>query len=100
MRIVNKKQIKITKEELINIYGDDYHFFEEKIIPNCFCSNCKSPYNSTIVNYEIFLHSTNDIVLKGFCKKCGNSVNRYLEMSEVEKYNEAINKLRKKLLIN
>ena len=93
-----KKQIKISKEDLITIYGDDYHFFEEKIISNCFCSNCKSPYNSTIVNYDIFIHPSNDIVLKGFCKKCGNPVNRYLEMSEVEKYNEVIEKIRNQLM--
>ena len=98
--MLNKRQIKISKEDLINIYGEDYHFFEEKIISNCYCGQCKSPYNSTIVNYQIFLHPTNDIVLKGFCKKCGNPVNRYLEMSEVEKYNEAINKIRKRLTVN
>lgn len=96
----NKSQIKISKKDLVTIYGEDYHFFKEKIISNCFCGQCKTPYNSTIVNYEIFLHPTNDIVLKGFCKKCGNPVNRYLEMSEDEKYNKAINKLRKRLIVN
>ena len=96
--MLNKKQVKITKEDLKNIYGGDYHFFQEKIISNCFCGHCKSPYNSTIVNYEIFLHSSNDVILKGFCKKCGNPVNRYLEMSEVDKYKEAIKKIREKIL--
>lgn len=95
--MLNQRQIQISKKDLVNIYGDDYHFFEEKIISNCFCSHCKSPYNSTIIKYDIFLHKSNDVILKGFCKKCGNPVNRYLEMSEVEKYNETIEKIRKKI---
>jgi len=96
--MLNQRQIKISKENLANIYGEDYHFFEEKIISNYFCSHCKSPYNSTIINYEIFLHKSKDVILKGFCKKCGNPVTRYLEMSEVEKYNEAIEKIRNELM--
>ena len=92
--MLNKRQIKITKKDLVKIYGDDYHFFEEKIISNCYCGFCRTPYNSTIVNYEIFINPTNDIVLKGFCKKCGNSMNRYLETSEVTKYNKEIKKIR------
>ena len=98
--MLNKRQIKISKKDLITIYGEDYHFFEEKIISNCFCGQCNSPYNSTIINYDIFIHPSNDIVLKGFCKKCGNPVNRYLEMSEVDKYNKTINKIRKRLTVN
>ena len=94
----NKKQIKITKEDLLNIYGDDYHFFEEKIISNCYCGKCNSPYNSTIINYEIFLHQSNDVILKGFCKKCRNPVNRYLELGEVDKYKKEIEKIRENIL--
>lgn len=95
--MLNQRQIQISKKDLVNIYGNDYHFFEEKIISNCYCGKCNSPYNSTIVSYKIFLQPANDIILKGFCKKCGNPVNRYLEMSEVEKYNTEINKIRKKI---
>lgn len=92
----NKSQIKITKEDLISIYGKDYHFFEEKIIPNCYCGKCKTPYQSTIINYEIFLNDLNDIILEGFCAKCGNPVNRYLETGEVEKYQKMIEKIKEK----
>lgn len=93
----NKKQIEITKEELIVIYGKGYHFFEEKIIPNCWCVKCRTHYKSTIINYEIFLNDLNDIVLKGFCAKCGNRVNRYLETGEVPEYQKRIENIKENL---
>jgi len=93
----NKKQIKITKEDLTAIYGKDYHLFEEKIIPNCYCPTCKTPYQSTIVNYEIFLNDLNDLILQGFCAKCGSRTNRYLETGEVPEYQERIIKVKENL---
>ncbi len=93
----NKKQIKITKEDLVVIYGKDHHLFEEKIIPNCYCHMCKTSYQSTIVNYEIFLNDLNDLVLKGFCAKCGSRINRYLETGEVLEYQERIENIKENL---
>ena len=87
----NKKQIKITKEDLVAIYGSDYRLFEEKIIPNCYCGSC---HISTIVNYEVYLNDLDDIILKGFCAKCGKPVNRYLETGEVEKFQKMIIKVK------
>lgn len=72
------KEIEITEEDLKLIHGDDYKLFREKIIPNCNCTKCNSHFRSTIVNYKIFLNDLKDIILKGFCAKCGNTVNRYL----------------------
>lgn len=93
----NKKQVEITKQNLVAIYGKDYYLFEEKIIPNCYCHTCKMPYQSTIVNYEIFLNDLNDIILKGFCAKCGNPVNRYLETGEAPEYQKRIKSIRENL---
>lgn len=93
----NKSQMKIVKTDLTTIYGEDFHFFEEKIIPNCYCGKCNSPYESTIVNYEIFLNDFNDIVLKGYCEKCKNPINRYLETGQVDEYQERIKKIRQNL---
>ncbi|OGY17593.1 MAG: hypothetical protein A2784_00595 [Candidatus Chisholmbacteria bacterium RIFCSPHIGHO2_01_FULL_48_12] len=93
----NKKQIKITKENLVFIYGDDRRFFEEKIVSNCYCPTCKTPYQSTIVNYEIFLNDLNDILLKGYCVKCKNPINRYVETGEVPEYQERIKKINENL---
>lgn len=95
--MANKKQVKITKQNLVAIYGKDNRLFEEKIIPNCYCHKCKTPYQSTIVNYEIFLNDLNDIILEGYCAKCGNSMNRYLETGEVPEYQEGIKKVRENL---
>jgi hypothetical protein len=90
----NKKQIKITQEDLAAIYGKDYHVFEEKIIPNCYCHICQTSYRSTIVKYEIFLNDLNDIILEGFCAKCGSRMNRYLETGEVPEYQERIEQIK------
>lgn len=93
----NKKQIKITEDDLKFIYGDGYGFFQSKILSNCCCGACpESKYDSTIVNYEIFLDDLNDIILKGFCAKCGGKIGRYLETGEVEKYLPRIKKVKKR----
>ena len=92
----NKKQLKINKEDLSLIYGADFHLFEEKIIPNCYRSKCKTPYQSTITNYEVFLNDLNDIVLKEKCSVCESKINRYLETGEVEEYLPRIRQIRKK----
>lgn len=97
---MKKKEIEITKEDIKLILNDDFAFFEEKIVPNCYCSNCKSPYNSTITNYTIYLNDLNDVILKGFCEKCGNPINRYMEIGEVDKYQKAVTKVRRKLSLN
>jgi len=31
--MLNKRQIKITKKDLVKIYGDDYHFFPDFTAP-------------------------------------------------------------------
>lgn len=92
----NQDQIKITKEDLIALHGEEYPIFEKKIIPNCFCAKCDTNYASTIIDYEIFLNDLNDVILEGFCAKCGSRVNRYLETGEVEKYQEAIVKIKER----
>ncbi len=81
------KEKKITAEQLKFIYSDDYDFFVNKILSNCFCPKCpNSEYSSTIVDYEIFLNDLNDIILKGSCAKCQGPIGRYLETGEVLEY--------------
>lgn len=92
----NNKQVKITEEDLKFIYGDDYGFFQSKILSNCHCTNCpESKYDSIMVNYEIFLNDLNDVVLQGFCAKCNNKIGRYTETGEVEEYLPRIKEVRK-----
>lgn len=97
---MKKKEVEIAKADLRLILGDDFAFFEQKIVPNCYCYSCNGPYNSTITSYTIYLNDLNDIILKGFCEKCGGPVNRYMETGEVDKYQEAIIKIRRKFSIN
>lgn len=96
----NKKEIEISEEDLKFIHGNDYELFKQKIISNCYCTKCNSHYESIIVNYKIFFNDLNDIVLEGFCQKCGNPMNRYVETGEVEKYQERIEKIKRKYTLN
>lgn len=91
-----KKELKITQDDLKNIYGKDYKLFKNKILSNCYCTQCKTPYTSTIINYQIFLNDINDTILRGFCKECNGKVNRYLETGEVLKYLTRIQKIKRK----
>ena len=93
----DKIRLEITGEDLKFIYGDDYDIFNQKIIQNCYCANCKTSYQSTIVNYKIFLNDLNDIILEGFCKTCNQPISRYLETGEVEKYQRRIEKVKGKI---
>lgn len=98
--MVKETVIEINEEDLNFIYAEGYELFKQKVIPNCRCVKCNSSYNSTIVNYKIFLNDINDIILKGFCKKCGNPVNRYVETGEVEEYQERIENVQRKYHLN
>lgn len=89
---------KITQEELKEIFGDNYDFFQKELVTNCFCSNCPPPHFSVITNYEIFLNDLNDVVLKGFCTNCSSPIGRYLETGEVPKSQLAIKKILKSSL--
>lgn len=87
---------EINQEDLREIYGEDYDFFEREILSNCHCTQCDSPYTSTIVNFKTILDENNDLVLQGFCADCGGPVNRSLETSEVPKYQPRIQRVRSK----
>jgi hypothetical protein len=97
--VYRKKPIKIVEDDLKFIYGDDYIFFRQKILPNCFCSSCsKEGADSivTITNYEIFINDINDVLLEGFCLVCGGRVGRYSETGEVKKYVSRVLKIKRK----
>ncbi len=97
--VYRKKSIKITEEDLKFIYGDDYTFFREKILPNCYCGTCSREGRNnmvTIVNYEIFINDINDVLLEGFCSVCGGKVGRYSETGEVKEYAPRVQKIREK----
>lgn len=50
------------------------------ILESSYCTACKKV--STITNYKPYLNKLNDIILRGFCIKCGGPVNRYIETGE------------------
>ena len=93
-----KIKIEISKSNLASILGEDFDGFEKNIINHVYCVSCKSSYNSTIVNYRVFLNDLNDVILEGFCKKCNHPVNRYVETGEVAKYQKRISEIKKLLM--
>lgn len=76
------KTIPITEEDVAFIFNDNLEQFHS-VTSNCFCAQCQTPYESTIVNYKILLNELYDILLKGFCMDCGHTMGRYLETGEV-----------------
>ena len=98
--MASELEVRISEDQLRFIYGDEYDFFVNKILPNCYCGQCAdSGYHSTITNYEAFLNDLNDVILQGFCGKCGSKIGRYLEMGEVEEYLSRIEKIIKKNIV-
>jgi hypothetical protein len=97
---MNKNILKITEKDLEFIYGKDYELFKNKIIPNCYCSKCDSNYCSKIVDYKIFLNDLNDVTLEGSCSDCGSKIARYVETGEVEEYENRIEDIKKRYLLN
>lgn len=93
----SRKQQELTKEDLQYILGEDLDDFEKIITPRCYCGHCETNYLSIIINYKIFLNDLNDVILQGFCKKCGSPMGRYIETGEVDKYQERIKKTRSRI---
>lgn len=89
-------EIGLSDSDFRFIIGTEWEIFENNIINNCYCANCKSNYNSTIANYTVILNDLNDIVLQGYCAKCGYKVGRYVETGDNEEYSEAISDVRRR----
>ncbi len=78
------KSTPITLDQLPLIWGDQYQFFLDKLIPNCFCHNC--PNVVTITNYTAEINDMYDLVLHGSCATCGGPVGRLFETGENPEY--------------
>lgn len=92
----DKGQIRISLQDLKTILGEDFHLLETETLSNCWCYKCNANNGkSKIVNFRIFLNNLNDIVLRGFCRRCGSRVDRYIDTGRVRKYTKIIKKLRK-----
>jgi len=79
-----KSKIEISKLEAI-ILLDDSEDIYNMLIQNVFCPNCQGSIGdkvTEIINYKIYLESSNDVVMEGRCKKCQNPVARFIETSE------------------
>jgi len=84
-----KKETRINKADFQKLLGDGWTDYS-KILNNCYCSKCKTPYESTIVNYDVFINERYDAILKGDCKDCGGKINRYTETGEDPMYRERL----------
>ncbi len=104
MKSIHKERkqnnIQIPIDDLKFILGKEWEEFENKITTHCYCGRCKSDYVSTITNYTVTFNDLNDIVLKGFCKRCNSPIGRYVETGEVKKYINSIKELRNRYTKN
>lgn len=78
--------MKITKEQLKFIFGDDWRFIEEKILTNCFCGAGCGDGNAVMVDWRARLNEFDDVVFDGKCAKCGRAICRSTETGENEEY--------------
>lgn len=89
-----RKDFRINQKELEYILGNEWEFVKTKILTNCLCFKCEeNKGNSTIVNYEIYIDYLNDVLFKGFCKKCNSKITRSIETGEDEKMCKRINEV-------
>ena len=79
--------IPIDYEDIKLIMGSDFEYFS-LIVNKAFCAMCPE-HTTTIINYQPYLTKNSDIVLEGYCKKCGGPVNRLIETGE-SKANTAV----------
>lgn len=77
------KTIPVNAEDVAFIFSEEPGGFTF-LTNHCYCVQCKSKYNSSIINYTIKLNSLYDIELDGFCKDCNHKMGRYLETGETE----------------
>ncbi len=85
-----KKQfglLKIIEEDVAFIMCKSFKYFSA-IIKGAYCNKCKSTHTSKIVNYKIFLDSTNDVLIDGYCDKCNHEILRTIETGEKEEASE------------
>lgn len=87
---------ELDEKDFRSIFGSEWSTFEKKIITNCYCGNCVSDYNSTIIDYKILLNDLNDLILHGKCADCGKPIGRYVETGENEEYTEIIEAIKKR----
>ena len=76
--LITPPPLLLNADELTLIMGSNADQIS-LIEANVFCRTC---HLTTITEYKIYLQSNNDVLLKGSCQKCGNSIARVLETGE------------------
>ncbi len=95
--MIRKSVIEISKQEAILLFDESEEIYN-RLIKNAFCSNCQGSIGNKvteIINYKIYLESSNDVVIKGKCKKCQNPVARFVETGENPKTAVKVNQILK-----
>jgi hypothetical protein len=85
--MATSKGILISKEDLdFLLEGQDRDL--SVFINNCYCAQCDSKHDQTITDYTIWLNHLYDIILDGYCKNCGHTMGRYIELGENPQFAE------------
>ena len=76
-----RKEIKINAFEFRRIMGNEWAYLDQ-ILSTILCLSCHGDEDNHLTDYEPYLNERRDVILKGKCSVCGNSVDHYLEMHE------------------
>lgn len=96
--MIRNSSIEISKQEAIILFDESEEIYN-RLIKNVFCPNCQGSMGdkvTEIINYKIFLENSNDVIIKGKCKKCQNQVSRFIETGENPKIIEKVHQILKK----
>lgn len=93
-----KQDKELTIEDVKNkVYKEEWKFFEQKILTNCYCHTCNKKRghyeDATVIDYKAYATSHYDLVFKGVCKDCRSPLSRLTETSDNESMRMAIIKL-------
>ena len=91
------KILEISEQEAIILLDHNQDKFK-MLVSNVFCPHCEGSLGNKvteIIDYNIFLETSNDIVLKGNCKLCRGNVARLIETGENPDIKKKVNHILK-----
>lgn len=96
--MMNRTNIKINRFQLnVLLNNEQKKDFDYLLDHGVFCNTCDKICPEGVEIDEIFLNSSNDIMIKGKCKACGGNVTRIMEFGEDKVFFNNANNFRKSL---
>ncbi len=71
--------IEINLDDVRLIMGHRFEKDYQRLIQTAYCAGCGSDYRAHMHVQRYWLNHLGDIILEGYCRKCGQRVQRYAE---------------------